>query len=214
MRFAVSLLTVLAIASVIGTVLKQAEPYPNYVAQFGQFWFPVFDVLGLYDVYQTGWFLVILTFLVASTSLCVYRNGPLMLREMRSYREQASEASLRHFTHRAEFDCATDGVSSLERLQHYLAAQGFRFRVRNASGENLLISAKVGSYHRLGYILTHCAIVIICLGGLLDGNLPLKLMQLSGHNRRCRRAADCRRPICRSAAMSPFRKAAAPMSCS
>jgi cytochrome c biogenesis protein len=50
MRFAVSLLTVLAIASVVGTVLKQAEPYPNYVAQFGQFWFPVFEALGLYDV--------------------------------------------------------------------------------------------------------------------------------------------------------------------
>ena len=47
MRFAVSLLTVLAIASVIGTVLKQNEPYNNYLNQFGQFWFPVFESLGL-----------------------------------------------------------------------------------------------------------------------------------------------------------------------
>ena len=46
MRFAVSLLTVLAIASVIGTVLKQNEPYNNYLNQFGQFWFPVFESLG------------------------------------------------------------------------------------------------------------------------------------------------------------------------
>jgi hypothetical protein len=43
MRFAVSLLTVLAIASVVGTVLKQAEPYANYISQFGPFWFPVFE---------------------------------------------------------------------------------------------------------------------------------------------------------------------------
>ena len=50
MRFAVSLLIVLAVASVVGTVLKQSEPYANYVAQFGQFWFPVFEALGLYDV--------------------------------------------------------------------------------------------------------------------------------------------------------------------
>lgn len=84
MRFAVSLLTVLAIASVIGTVLKQAEPYQNYVSQFGPFWFPVFEALGLYDVYHAAWFLLILTFLAVSTGLCVYRNGPLMLREMRS----------------------------------------------------------------------------------------------------------------------------------
>ena len=47
MRFAISLLTLIAVASVIGTVLKQNEPMPNYVNQFGPFWFSVFDKLGL-----------------------------------------------------------------------------------------------------------------------------------------------------------------------
>jgi len=79
MRFAVSLLTILAIASVVGTVLKQAEPYANYISQFGPFWFPVFEALGLYDVYHAAWFLAILGFLVLSTSLCIFRNGPAML---------------------------------------------------------------------------------------------------------------------------------------
>ena len=78
MRFAVSLLTILAIASVVGTVLKQAEPYANYISQFGPFWFPVFEALGLYDVYHAAWFLAILGFLVLSTSLCIFRNGPAM----------------------------------------------------------------------------------------------------------------------------------------
>ena len=34
MRFAISLLTVICIASVIGTVVKQHEPANNYVNQF------------------------------------------------------------------------------------------------------------------------------------------------------------------------------------
>jgi hypothetical protein len=38
MRFAISLLCFIAIASVIGTVLKQNEPMNNYVNQFGPFW--------------------------------------------------------------------------------------------------------------------------------------------------------------------------------
>ena len=79
MRFAVSLLTILGIASIIGTVLKQNEPYANYVVQFGQFWFEFFERLGLYDVYHSVWFLAILLFLVISTTLCIYRNSPLML---------------------------------------------------------------------------------------------------------------------------------------
>src|SRR5205809_608629 len=103
MRFAVSMLTVLAVACVIGTVLKQNEPYTNYAAQFGPFWFGIFEMLGTYDVYHTSWFLAILSFLVMSTSVCIYRNAPAMLREMRNYREHATERSLRSFAHRAEF---------------------------------------------------------------------------------------------------------------
>ena len=76
MRFAISLLSILAVASIVGTVLKQAEPYNNYVIQFGPYWFQVFEKLGLYDVYHAGWFLVILTFLVASVSVCIWRNAP------------------------------------------------------------------------------------------------------------------------------------------
>jgi cytochrome c biogenesis protein len=39
MRFAISLLSILAVASIIGTVLKQSEPYANYIMQLGPFWF-------------------------------------------------------------------------------------------------------------------------------------------------------------------------------
>lgn len=52
MRFAIALLTIICIASVIGTVVKQHEPYPNYVNQFGPFWAQVFDSLKLYSVYS------------------------------------------------------------------------------------------------------------------------------------------------------------------
>jgi len=102
MRFAISLLSILAVASIVGTVLKQAEPYNNYIIQFGPFWFQVFEKLGLYDVYHAAWFLLILTFLVASTSVCIARNAPNFVREMRSFREHVSEQSLNAFKHRHE----------------------------------------------------------------------------------------------------------------
>jgi len=182
MRFAVSLLTVLAIASIVGTVLEQAEPYANYMAQFGQFWFPVFEALGLYDVYHAAWFLLILAFLVFSTGLCVYSNGPSMLREMRSYRENAKEISLRLFAHRAEFTSKAPADELTADLGRYLAQRGFKYRTGEVRPDgSRLIAAKAGSAHRLGYLFTHIGIVVICLGGLLDGNLPLKAMQLAGY---------------------------------
>ena len=75
MRFSISLLTVICIASVIGTVLKQQEPLGNYVNQFGPFWAKVFSLVSLNTVYSAWWFLLILAFLVVSTSLCNSRTG-------------------------------------------------------------------------------------------------------------------------------------------
>ena len=179
MRFAVSLLTIIAIASIIGTVLKQGEPYTNYAFQFGQFWFEIFKSLGLYDVYHTSWFLVILTFLVISTSLCVYRNTPGIIKEIKTYKERASEVSLRNFSHFKQLDYPFS-ETTLTKLQTYLSAQGYRYRVVTEDKDQTLIAAKKGSYSRAGYIFAHLAIVIICIGGLLDGNIPLKLQQIFG----------------------------------
>ena len=179
MRFAISLFTVLAIASIIGTVLKQNEPYADYIIQFGQYWFTVFEWLGLYDVYRTPWFVIILAFLVLSTSTCIYRNVPGMLRELRSFREQATEQSLQHFHHHAEFDSRGNAATI---LMQYLAVQGYRYKEVKKEGA-ILLAAKRGSANRLGYFFTHGAIVLICIGGLLDSNLPLKVEQAFGIKR-------------------------------
>ena len=86
MRFAITLLVMLAIAAIIGTIMKQDQAGPDYINQFGPFWYAVFDKLGLYAVYSAWWFLLILGVLIVSTSLCIARNAPKMLRDMRSWR--------------------------------------------------------------------------------------------------------------------------------
>lgn len=186
MRFAVSMLTVLGIASIIGTVLKQNEPYENYIIKFGQFWFEAFENLGLYDVYHATWFLVILLFLVISTSLCIYRNSPLMVREWRTFKEHAAEKSLRAFSHQASFNPTNqreDIASTKAKLANYLASQGFKFKFNTQQNGDELIAAKAGTHQRLGYIFTHVAMVVIFFGGLLDGNLPLKVQELLGQKK-------------------------------
>ena len=104
MRFSISLLTLICIASVIGTVLKQNEPVNNYINQFGPFWTEVFGTVSLYSVYSAWWFMLILAFLVISTSLCVARNTPKILIDLRTYKENIREQSLKAFPQRAQSD--------------------------------------------------------------------------------------------------------------
>lgn len=182
MRFAVSLLTVLGIASIIGTVLKQNEPYNNYIVQFGQFWFSFFEGLGLFDVYHSVWFLAILLFLVISTSLCIYRNAPNMLADMRAWREKVTATSLSAFSHQKVYNVTTHDAT-LSHLKRFLTGRQYRYKEILREDGSTLITAKAGSYQRLGYIFTHAAIVVICIGGLMDGNVPFKIQELLGYKK-------------------------------
>ena len=176
MRFAISLLTLIAVASIIGTVLKQNEPMPNYVNQFGPFWFEIFNKFSLYSVYSAWWFLLIMSFLVVSTSLCVVRNTPKMLKDMRSWRDHVREQSLRNFHHKAEWPSDHSRSQLTTQFANHLARIGYRFKIVEKDRATL-IAAKKGAANKWGYIFAHSAIVIICIGGLLDSELPIRAQQ-------------------------------------
>ncbi|MFC1772160.1 cytochrome c biogenesis protein ResB [Pseudomonadota bacterium] len=179
MNLAITLLVAIAVASVVGTVLQQNQAYQDYIIKFGPFWFDVFDRLGLFNVYGAGWFMLILTFLVVSTSVCIYRNTPNMLREMRSYRTRVQRKSLEAFHQRREWQVAASGIDIQKALGGWLSNHGYRFRVKSGD-DHILLAAMRGRLNRLGYFCTHTAIVVICLGALFDGNFPLVLREAAG----------------------------------
>ncbi|MBV8658640.1 MAG: cytochrome c biogenesis protein ResB [Burkholderiales bacterium] len=180
MRFAISLLVIIAIAAIVGTELLQNQPYQDYIFQFGEFWFKPFEAIGLFDVYHASWFLCMLAFLVGSTSLCIYRHFPGVMRDIRLYREQAALKSLRAVGHHLEVDTALGADALAPQTEHWLAMHGYRFK-RVPREDGLMIAAKKGSLQRLGYLFAHAAIVVICVGGLMDGNVPLKVQQWLGN---------------------------------
>nr|WP_318290050.1 cytochrome c biogenesis protein ResB [Paraburkholderia sp. BL8N3] len=182
MRFAISLLVMLAVASIIGTVITQEEPYPNYVNQFGPFWADIFLGAGLYNVYGSWWFVLILIFVVTSVSICLTRNTPRMIAEMRSWKDRVREGSLRAFRHKGEFDvaavCCSDAVTLVTDHAHKM---GYKLITRRTETGGILIAGKRGVHNKLGYISAHAAIVVICIGALLDSKLPIELqMRLFG----------------------------------
>lgn len=183
MRFAIALLTVICIASVIGTVLKQHEPAVNYTNQFGPFWAELFLTLKLNAVYSAWWFLLILAFLVVSTSLCILRNTPKFLADIRNYKENIREGSLKAFHHKAEGALAEAPAAEAQRIGHMLAGGGWKVKLQERdtpAGKGWMVAAKAGSANKIGYIAAHSAIVLICLGGLFDGDLFVRALTWFG----------------------------------
>jgi cytochrome c biogenesis protein len=176
MRFAIALLAMIAIAAIIGTVMKQNEATSNYINQFGPFWFEVFSKIGLYAVYSAWWFLLLMTALVTSTSLCIVRNAPKMIKDMRSWRENVRENSLLNFHHKMQWRSPLARAALARQTAARLADAGYKVKLVD-KGHGTLVAAKQGAANKFGYIFAHSAIVIICIGGLLDSDMPIRLQE-------------------------------------
>src|SRR3546814_3074547 len=108
-------------------------------------WFTVFDKFSLWHIYNSWWFLLIMTFLVVSTTICLIRNTPKMVRDARSFREYIRASSIRAFHHRVESSSENEAAESLSRIQQWLRQQGYKYKLRQ-DGDSTLIAAKKGSF--------------------------------------------------------------------
>lgn len=176
MNLAVTLLMMLAIASVIGTVLQQNQTFQDYTLKFGPFWTQVFDSLGLFQVYGAAWFTLVLVFLLVSTGVCLTRNTPRFLKDIKRFNE---DQSLRSYKKQPYSETIQLDKFDGDLAQKLLNEQGYKTKIHQRK-DGITVAGMKGRWNKLGYIFTHASIIIICLGALLDSNLLLKWRELTG----------------------------------
>jgi cytochrome c biogenesis protein len=102
-----------------------------------------------------------------------------MLRDMWNLRTHVREKSLKAMHHSAQWTTDMSSAIAASQLQAGFSQLGFRVK-QTEKEEGTLVSSMKGGMNRLGYILTHLAIISICVGGLLDSNLPMKWAEWRG----------------------------------
>ncbi|MDQ6952579.1 MAG: cytochrome c biogenesis protein ResB [Mariprofundaceae bacterium] len=166
MSLAITLLTVLALASVIGTVLLQNQDQGDYLQQFGPIWYWVFRALGLFDMYHTWWFLSLLGFLMLSLTVCLYRNVPRFLKEMKSKKVPVSDSAIKHMEHVHHWQLPEQ---SLEKIISPIKDQLKEWTIRTEERNGITyLRADKGHYHKWGYIFVHSAMLVILIGGWIS----------------------------------------------
>jgi cytochrome c biogenesis protein len=73
--------------------------------------------------------------------------------------------------------------AAAHRLGQLLATGGWKVKLQSRDtpqGTGWMIAAKTGAANKLGYIAAHSAIVLVCVGGLLDGDLMVRAQMWFG----------------------------------
>jgi len=181
MNLAITLLVMLAIASVIGTVLQQDQVVQDYILKFGPFWYEVYLSLNLYEVYLAGWFMLVLLFLLVSTSVCVTRNTPVFVKEMKQYSEKLSLTALKHQPNHTTYTVAYSVAEQQAFAESMLKVDGYKTRVNQRSDGSVTVAGLKGNWNRIGYFFSHISIIIIVIGALMDSNAYLRVAELFGN---------------------------------
>ncbi len=163
MRIALILLLLLALAAVPGSLVPQERVDALKAGQWKEqheTLTPVYEKLGIFNVYGSPWFAAIYILLMVSLVGCIV---PRTFHYWRGLRAQPPEAP-RHLTRlpsHASYGTTEPADVVLERARRLLGRKRYRLRRDAAPGT---VSAERGYLREVGNLLFHLAVLVVLVG--------------------------------------------------
>lgn len=155
MPFAIGLLTVLAIACALSSLVTQGQSYSWYVSKYGERFAAVIMALHADDAYHSGWFLTLTGFLCLNLIGCNLIRLPGLIRRFRRMKDPENGA-------KAEPTAVAENVNRPESVFEALHMPSPTART-NAEGREELFAVKnrIGLW---GAWICHLGILLLILG--------------------------------------------------
>ena len=173
-RLAVVLLAVLALLSILGTLVPQGQPDPSYFTRYGPTGYTLIKYLQLDRLYHSWYYLGLLALLGVNTLACTIKRFRRSWRLVRRPR-RLSPAQIPRLENSAELRIAVTPSAALERAARVLRGRGYRV---TRTGAQLL--AQKHLIGRLGVDLFHASLLLLLLGALIGGVVGYEAF-LTGH---------------------------------
>ena len=163
LKLAIVLLLVIALFSILGTVIEQGKSlvfyqqnYPEDPALFGFLSWKVLLNLGLNHVYSTWWYLSLLVLFGTSLAACTFVRQLPALKAARRWKFYEKPKQFRKFALSTQLNqVSTDSLVDLLEQRNYKVFQ-----------EGNSIYARKGLIGKIGPIVVHAAILIVLAGGI------------------------------------------------
>jgi cytochrome c biogenesis protein len=157
MRTGLYLLGLIALLSVIGTLIPQEDlgPAAN----------PIYKFLGFYDVYYTIWFRAVLGLLCINITLCSLQRFPVLWRNTFTVPSMPGKEALKHFPVSGKQKTSDSSAEAMGKVAETLTQQGFRtVGYREETG---CLYADKGRFAPWGTLMVHLSLLVIVCGALL-----------------------------------------------
>jgi cytochrome c biogenesis protein len=169
LKLTILLLILLALVSVIGTIITQNATPQEYVQRYGSSLYEVLDFFNLFDMFHSWWFQVILVFLVINLIACSLQRFPGAWNQVvRGPSPGGLEDSmLRTLPYVERIKDIRRIEPETEESIRSLVTKGFGKLGRIETESAITLFGEKGRFSRLGAYLTHLSLLIVIIGGLI-----------------------------------------------
>ncbi len=169
LKLTIILLLLLAVTSIIGTVIQQNAPAAEYIREYGKSNYELFKALQFTDMYHSTWFIGILALFSVNLICCSIKNFPRVWKFVKEPTLVPGEGLLKNSANRGDFSSKKSKEALIEPVTAFLTKE-FSKPVTTEKDGHLYLFAQKGIYSRFGAYVTHISILIIMAGAII-GNV-------------------------------------------
>jgi len=169
LKLAIIIVLLLALTSIIGTIILQNGAPADYIREYGQANYELFKKLQFIDMYHSTWFIGLLALFGMNLICCSIKNFPRVWKFVKEPTLVAGSGIFKNSANRAEFSCKESKQQVAEKITTLLNSE-FAKITRTEKDEKIYLFAQKGIYSRFGAYITHLSILIIMAGAVI-GNV-------------------------------------------
>ena len=162
---------ILAIASVIGTLIPQGKEMQFYIDAFGPGTAKLFQILNVPDMYNSWWFVSLLVIFSINLIVCTIDRFPNIWRLVTMDNLAMDIDRVLKMSKRQGFYSEMTVDEAARAAEQ--AVPSWKFEKAEKDG-GILLAAQKGNWSRLGVIAVHVSILVIFIGAIIGSTLGYK----------------------------------------
>jgi cytochrome c biogenesis protein len=176
LKLTIFLLILLAILSIIGTLITQNAPSSEYILRYGIGLYEVLNFFNLFDMYHSWWFSTILLLLVINLITCSFHRLPGIWRQIfhASGSGSLEDSMIKSLPYVEKVQISSPVEADGEGVIRSHLKGRFKDLKRTETDSAITLYSEKGRLSRLGVPITHLSVIIILIGGLMGSLFGFK----------------------------------------
>jgi cytochrome c biogenesis protein len=170
LKLTIFILIIISIASIIGTIIPQKELPYVYLRTFKPSTYELMRLLSLDNMYESWWFMALLTLFTFNLICCTLNRFPGFWRFITQTAKDLDDQLIKTLPLKKTLRLKVFNEETRNLLNRSVQKHVRKPTALQSTPGNYSLFAESGKYTRTSFYITHLGIVLIIIGGIL-GNL-------------------------------------------